>query len=263
MSDPNYQYFQNVCKNLDQNTIYSFKTDRDIIGIIENVNLEFGNDYLNNIMKFEESQNIDWTRVKYLNDIGCPHMNEFIINNNVILLSPTTLRYVYYSLDILSYMKGLNLSKIQLVEVGGGYGFQCILFFELAKLFFIDIDKYHIVDLPEANNMQKQYIMACQSHIEPIMDKIEFISFYDIENTNFKSENSFFVSNYALGEFTKEIQNFYVKNIISFMKHGYICWNFSVGNHTIHSYILNLQPIITEEDPQTNCDPVKSYILKF
>ena len=65
MSDPNYQSFQNVCKNLDQNTICSFKNSRDIIGIIENVNLKFGNDYLNNIMKFQESQKIDWNRIKH------------------------------------------------------------------------------------------------------------------------------------------------------------------------------------------------------
>jgi hypothetical protein len=261
--DPNYASFQNICKDLNQTTICSFKNNIHIRGIVETVDINFGNDYLNNILKFKESQYIDWSLIKKLNDIGGPYMNEFIINNNRYLLSPTTLRYVYYSLDMLSYIKSLNLSRVQVTEVGGGYGFQCILFFELAKLFSLDIYKYQIVDLPEANNMQKQYIMACESCIEPIMNKIEFCSFYDITNIKFESENSFFISNYALGEFTKDIQDFYMKNIVSIMIHGYICWNFSVGNPAIHSHILSLHPIIEEENPQTNCPPVKSYIIKF
>jgi hypothetical protein len=263
MSDPNYSPYQNVCKNLDQSSICSFKTNIHIIGIIENVNLNFGNDYLNNILKFEESKLIDWSVVKKLNDIGCPYTYRFLIDGNPITLSPTTLRYVYYTLDILSYIKTLDLKKIQATEVGGGYGFQSILLFEFAKLFSLEIDAYKIVDLPEANNMQKQYVKACESYIEPIMDKIEFCSFYDVEKTNFKADNSFFISNYALGEFNKEIQDYYMKYVVSFMKHGYICWNFSVGNPTIHSDILRLQPKIEEENPQTNCPPVKSYIIKF
>jgi hypothetical protein len=271
MSDPNYLYFQNFCASLNENTIMDFKKNREIMGIIENVNIEFGNLYLKNIMKYKESESINWENIKKFNDTGNPSLRSFLINNNEILLSPTTLRYIQFSLDMLSYIKNdLNLSNVDIVEVGGGYGFQCILFFELAQLFSINVDSYTIIDLPEAGNMQLQYISKCKKYFSSdYFDKISFVSFYDISSIIDKMSsmnnkpNTFFVSNYALGEFNKQIQDYYINNVVSYLKHGYICWNFSPNNKEIHPYILNLNPIINEENPQTNCYPVKSYIVKF
>ena len=271
MSDPNYLYFQNFCDSLNENTIVDFKRNREIIGIIENVNIEYGNLYLKNIMKYKESEYINWENIKKFNDTGNPSLFSFLINNNEILLSPTTLRYIQFSLDMLSYIKNdLKLSNVDIVEVGGGYGFQCILFFELAQLFSINVNSYKIIDLPQAGNMQLQYISKCKKYFSSdFYNKISFISFYDISSiidnmTNMNNQqHSFFVSNYALGEFNKQIQDYYINNVVSHLNHGYICWNFSPNNQEIHPYILNLKPIIDEENPQTNCYPVKSFNVKF
>jgi hypothetical protein len=264
MADPNYLSYQYICKNLNQDNINNFKRIREIIGIIENVNLEFGNQYLKNIINYPEIKNINWDNIKNFNDIGNPDMHRFLINNKEINLSPTTLRYIQYSLDMLYYIKNnLNISNVHIFEVGGGYGFQCILLFELAKLFSINVDSYTIIDLNEANNMQYQYISKCRNYFSyDFFEKINFMAFDNIHDIP-KLDNSFFISNYALGEFNKNIQDFYMDNVVSRMKHGYICWNFSVGNPTIHSYILNIKPTIEEENPQTNCPPIKSYIIKF
>jgi hypothetical protein len=219
---------------------------------------------LKNILNYKESKNINWDIVKKLNDVGSPHMETFIINNQVILLSPTTLRYLQYTLDILSYMKKIEMSDIDVIEVGGGYGFQAILIYEFSKIFSINVNSYTIVDLYEANNMQNQYVLACKEYISNKINNFNTINYLNIDQSTFKPNmNSFFISNYALGELTKEIQNFYIENIIKKIRHGYICWNFSVGNSTIHPYILNKPHSIEDENPQTNCPPVKSYIIKI
>lgn len=259
MAGPDYSNYQQICSQINETNIHTFKQQGEIIDIIENVNKTFGELYLQNIQKYPENTKIDWSIIKKINDIGSPKMETFEINNQQIQLSPTTLRYVQYSLDILTYMKKIQLNNIDVVEVGGGYGFQSVLLYEFAKYFSINIESYTIVDLPEANNMQNQYIKACQTN-----HNCKTMVCYNITDNTFQpSNNSFFISNYALGEFTKELQDFYIETIVKKMIHGYICWNFSVGNPYIHNYFNQLNVIYEEEDPQTNCPPVKSYIIKF
>jgi hypothetical protein len=259
MSGPDYSNYQQTCCQINETNIHNFKQQGEIIGIIENVNKTFGELYLQNIQKYQENTQIDWSIIKKINDIGSPKMEIFEINNQQIQLSPTTLRYVQYSLDILTYMKNTQMNNIDVVEVGGGYGFQSVLLYEFAKYFSITITSYTIVDLPEANNMQNQFIKACQTNIN-----YKTFVCYDITSNTFQpSENSFFISNYALGEFTKELQDFYIETIVKKMRHGYICWNFSLGNPYIHNYFSQIKITNEEENPQTNCPPVKSYIIKF
>lgn len=259
MSGPDYSDYQEICSQINETTIQIFKQYREVIGIIENVNKTFGDLYLQNIKKYPEYSQLDWSLIKRLNDIGSPQMETFEINNQQIELSPTTLRYVQYSLDILTYMTKKQMNNIDIVEVGGGYGFQAILLCEFAKYFSINIRSYVIVDLPEANNMQNQYIKACQMNTP-----CKTMVCYNItDNTFQQSNNSFFISNYALGEFTRELQDFYVETIVKKMAHGYICWNFSVGNPYVHAYFNQPTIISEEENPQTNCAPVKSYIIRF
>lgn len=259
MSGPDYSNYQQTCSQINETNIHNFKQQREIIGIIENVNKTFGDLYLQNIEKYPETSQIDWTLIKRLNDIGSPQMETFGINNQQIPLSPTTLRYVQYSLDILTYMKKTETNNPDIIEVGGGYGFQAVLLCEFAKFFSINIRSYTIVDLPEATNMQNQYIKACQIDIP----YTTMVCYNITENTFQPSNRSFFISNYALGELTKELQDFYIETIVKKMAHGYICWNFSVGNPYIHNYFNQPTVISEEENPQTNCPPVKSYIIKF
>ena len=144
-----------------------------------------------------------------------------------------------------------------MVEVGGGYGAQSVFLFELSHLFDITIDKYEILDLLEVNNLQKHYINLCEATTRSKYNIEAFI----IDEYNYENEN-YFISNYALGELTKEWQDLYIDNVVSKITHGYICWNFSPQNPNIHEYFNNIKKTIEEENPQTNCPPVKSFIIK-
>lgn len=254
-----YNGFKYICANINENNINYFKQNIEIIGVIETVFKIFGDAYLINIMKYDESKYIDWKKIKILNDIGTPKQEKFIINNEEIMLSPTTLRYIQFSFDMLSYAKNiLNLNSLNVVEIGGGYGFQSVLLYELSDLFKIKIDKYTIIDLPETNNLQKHFIKEVYKFTENKHD----IVITDYKNINLDNPN-FLISNYALGEFYKSWQDYYIENVIKHIDHGYICWNF-INNTNIHEYFLKIKNIsIEEENPQTNCSHVKNHIIKY
>ena len=256
MEDNRYNNFKYHCSNINISNIISFKNNESFNSIIENVSYSYGLNYLNNIMKY--NLEIDWDKIKLINDIGNPNNNTFFVNNNKILLSSTTLRYIQFTLDILNHIKNtLNLNTIKFVEVGGGYGAQAIFLFELCNLFNITIENYEIIDLQEVNNLQQCYIDQCS-----VINKDYPIEVITIDEYEYDDEN-YFISNYALGEFTKKWQDRYINDVASKIIHGYICWNFSPENQKIHEYFDNIEKIIEEENPQTNCPPVKSYIIKY
>jgi hypothetical protein len=257
-----YTLYRQVCQNIDPYTIQTFKKNREIGGIIENVSKKYGDDYLKNIESFPESVYLDWSVITLLNDVGSPHLEPFIIQGQTRMLSPTTLRYIYYTLDVLSYIRDCEKSSIDIIEVGGGYGFQSILLCLFSHLFNIQIKSYNIVDLPEANNLQNQYLLACQTSFE----RIRVVSCNTVNAYTFpKTPDTFLLSNYAMGEFPQKIQDFYVENVAKKTQHGYLCWNFSPDCPIIHPYFTFVSPFSKweEENPQTNCSPVKSYIVKY
>ena len=134
--------------------INNFKRDIGIKEIIESVGLNYGIIYLDNILKYQDI-NIDWDDIKKLNDIGNPENNSFTINGKNYELSPTTLRYVQFSLDILKHMKNKNIKEVDIVEIGGGYGGQACLLYLLADT--VKINSYTILDLPEVNILQNKF----------------------------------------------------------------------------------------------------------
>ena len=260
MSDQRYSAFQSFCRNITD--LSNFKKNQYIRLMVETVTYEIGLKYYENIKLYDEYNKINWTNIKKMNDIGNPFNNTYNINNEEIQLSPTTLRYVQYALDMLYHIKQKNYSEVTIYEVGGGYGFQSVILLEIAKIFDINVTNYTIVDLPEINNIQKLYVQETSNVLNFNFNDIIFTENPKTIVNNVK-ENSFFISNYALGELQKQWQNYYVQKIIKKCKHGYMCWNFSVNNKKIHEYFDNIDKEIEEENPQTNCPPVKTYIVKF
>jgi len=238
MIDNRYNGFKSHCINIDKNNIFNFKENRNLKSIVENVSYNYGLKYLENILNYNVKLN--WNKIKKINDIGSPNNYSFIINNNKILLSPTTLRYVQFTLDILNHIKNnLNINNLKIVEVGGGYGAQSIFLFEFCNLFDITINKYKIIDLKEVNNLQKHYINLCEETTNNKYN-IEVIILDEYSN----EDENYFISNYALGELTKEWQDLYINKVLSKIKNGYICWNFSPQNPNIHEYLSSIFFII-------------------
>ena len=121
-------------------------------------------DYYNNINNNYKNyiSDINWNKIELLGNIGNPYSQEYTFNNTTYKFSPTILRYIQFTFDILTHIKNnTELNELNIVEIGGGFGFQSILLYELAYLFNIKVTKYTIVDLKYVCNLQNTFIKQC------------------------------------------------------------------------------------------------------
>lgn len=265
--DNRYNNFRLFCSQINEANINVFRSNNFFRGIVENVNNDYGNQYHNNVIeKYNDCidlTNVDWKELESVMKIGTPLvMDNYIIDNQSYQFSPTVMRYFQFTLDMFKHIKeNGNLYELNVVEIGGGFGCQAVLFCYFAKFFDIKVKSYTIVDLDEVCNLQNQYVKAINKELR-ITNNI--ISSITAEKYNNEHNCNFVLSNYALGELNSYWQNFYIDNIVKKAKHGYFCWNFSPSNPNIHDYFKTLDGLVKEEEnPQTNCLPVKSYILRY
>lgn len=227
-----YNSYELICEraSIDDNFFKDFKNNPIYNAILEHVSYELGMEYYNLI---RENFSLDDTIFKKFmeNDIiGNP--KKFKYEN--IFISPTTLRYIYTGLDI---CKKINIENMNIVEIGGGYGGQYKILYDIQEIIGKSFKKYTIVDLPNVIKLQKRYL----TKLGYMKNNINFVNFYELE----KCEYDLCVSNYGFGEFTKNIQDIYVDKIISRVNHYYIIYN----TETIHDFLLNVPYEI--ENPKT------------
>lgn len=151
-----------------------------------------------------------------------------------IEISPTTLRYVKVLADLISLFGSLD--GMDIVEVGGGYGGQCRIIYEMFKP-----KSYTLIDLPEANAVTQRYLKEFG-----IFPKAQF-EHYDL-----------FISNYAFTEIARAYQDFYKEKFIDKSDRGYMTCNFyqMPGDMMTFNDLLKLKDDfeVMEEIPQTAAD---------
>jgi hypothetical protein len=201
-------------------TQMNFKSNNNYRGILEHVTQWQGDEYLYYIIKrfalfFNERKN-------YLLDLcnendlyGMPDKVQF---NNFAICSPTNLRYILHSLLILSYMNDCSLNKVDIIELGGGYGGLCFFIKKLSPFFNITINSYTIFDLYEPLQLQKKYLEQLN-----IMN----VQFFELNNFYNLQSNSFLISNYCFSEISLELQKEYTNKVLNpYVSHGFLTWNF-------------------------------------
>ena len=259
--DSRYDGWNNFCNQINNSNITHFRKNNYFRSIVESVSSQFGLKYFNNINTnyLEYVLKMDWDKIELLGNIGNPYNLEYVFNGKKYKLSPTILRYVQFTFDTLSHIKNnTKITDLNIVEVGGGFGFQSILLYELAYLFDLKVSKYTILDLKPVCNLQNTFINRCRNISNKEYNNLQSITVDDYKQDN----NNFFISNYALGELNTYWQNTYIRNVVSKINHGYLCWNFSPENPKIHSYFNSIKTIKEEENPQTN-NSVKNYIIRY
>ena len=125
-------------------------------------------------------------------------------------------RYIYHAILILEHMKEKNLEKVDIIEIGGGYGGLCFFLYNLSKFFNITISSYSIFDQEDVIQLQQKYLQNLGITINTFT-----IDSFEVQ------KNSFLISNYALSKFEENIRNKYVEKVIKpYVKDGFLCWNF-------------------------------------
>ena len=118
---------------------WNFKSNDKYTYMLEHVNEHQGNQYLHFIKtKFEEFYNTHSSFLKEICSINDKYGKTQKLNfNSFMKCSPTNLRYILHSLLSLEYMKEKNLSEVNIIEIGGGYGGLCFFMCKIAPLYNI------------------------------------------------------------------------------------------------------------------------------
>lgn len=194
----------------DDNFFSVFKRDPGYRHVLEHVPFEEGQKYLDAI-KIDYADRLD--EIKENDSLGSPLVFEY---PNVGVISPTTLRYIKNTSDIVTKF-GTDIKSI--VEIGGGYGGLCKVLSS-----FINFESYLIIDLEEPNLLSRKYLS--HFNLPTLSHRSEEI--YSIEE-NF----DLLISNYAFSECEREVQMEYLEKFVKKSDRFYMMYN-DFGPTNIH-----------------------------
>jgi hypothetical protein len=141
--------------------------------------------------------------------------------------SPSNMRYLSQALRLLTHVVEVGMSRVHVVELGGGYGALALYVHRLAHLFpSIEIDAYSIVDLPEAGIVQAKMMgaLGVPIHVVNGLSETALGVCLDLSDAP-----RFLFSAYAFSEFDTETRDWYAERIARHCEHGVIIWNFVRG----------------------------------
>lgn len=190
-----------VCKQAaeDDNVFASFKRNPAYTKILEHTSKAQG-DYYYNRVPIVVGGDFFTSNDKY----GNPERFQY----GDILISPTTLQYIYVCNRVetlFGSLKGLNI-----IEIGGGYGGQAKIIKDYSGYV-----SYSIVDIYEPGLLQKKYLS--KFNIEA--------NIYEPDAYPVGPTYDLCISNYALSEVTEPLKTQYVRDILLNSTHGYITCN--------------------------------------
>lgn len=220
---------------------WTFKSNTEYCLILEHVKRTQGEMYINELKKrfnvLYNSNKEYLIELCHINDsCGKPNKYNFI---NFTECSPTSIRYIFHGILILTYMKECKLNNIDVIEIGGGYGGLCFFIYKLAHLFDITINTYSIFDLQMPLVLQQKYLENLNIHN---------INYVELDNIKNLKENSFLISNYAFSEISLDIQKQYTINVLNpYVSYGFLAWNFI----DVYEFIDNKNITIEAEYPLT------------
>ena len=245
--EPLYRNYYNVVTNTIESVknsgcFDSFKANSSYQQILEHVTIEIGCNLLQQ------------SRIEF--QLTDEEMNRFIIENdrignptkkivpgwNLSEVSPSCFRYIYHSCIILQHILKLNITEIDIVEIGGGYGGLCLALSLYAHKFGITISKYHFIDLPNITKLQKLYMeqynpsFTIDTHYADTFGK----------NIQKSEKPLYLISCYALTEIDKSFQNNYFTTLLPKIDHGFIINN---GGYSNPPNNFNKEVLIEKERP--------------
>lgn len=216
--DITYTKYYDVLKNA---SVVNFKRNKDLVEITEHVGelqIQHGKDMYQEITQLNMVDTLTIDRLVRMNDmIGNPYHHK--IAPGIQECSPNSIKYVYYGLLAIRDILQKKLQDIEFVEIGGGYGGQCIILKELFKMFGIHIKKYVMIDLDNVVKFQEKYVRAFQMQHDCV-----FVPYETHKEYNFH-EQSYLFSSYCLSELSDSVRNEYYETIVKNIPHGLVIWN--------------------------------------
>src|SRR3989344_5500506 len=154
-----YKDFQDVCELacIDEKSFTSFKSSGPFREILENVSESLGKTLFEKLQLAQFPPEL-WHELIRNDEHGNPLRFEYPGVQNTLLLSPTTLRYIYFGKEMVDEMLKNKLDNIHIIEIGGGYGGQAYILYVLCRFFNIRISSYCLLDHPSVCTLQLKYL---------------------------------------------------------------------------------------------------------
>ena len=205
----NYYKYEQICKRAteDDEVFKVFKNHPDFTYMLEHVTHQQGLEYIEEIKKLHP---------KLLKHIECFATNDSLgspqtywyseLNMNV---SPTTLRYIKVLADLMVCFG--DLSGLDIVEIGVGYGGQC----KIINDYFVP-KSYTLIDVDDVLALANRYLI-CHG-----IENIRLRGHRDASEARY----DLCLSNYAFTEISRQNQDFYAWKIVKNSQKGYMTCNF-------------------------------------
>jgi|694.fasta_scaffold47402_5 hypothetical protein len=243
MVTSDYSDYSAVCVEAatDNNTFSTFKRNNSYRAILEHTSYEQGMGYLRLLEEHPLYNDIPWDKILTNDSIGSPITSKYIINEKLVDISPSTLRYVFYAIETLTYTKENGVLEPNIIEIGGGYGGQCFISSLISPLLDVKIKNYAILDLHGPVMLTNKYL---QSQIPGTAFRAYTLQEIEVP----KKPNNFLISNYAFAEFDDHVRGLYIEHVIKNTALGYIAWNSDVP---FDHFFSTCETAVKEETPNT------------
>ncbi|MFM7364487.1 MAG: putative sugar O-methyltransferase [Cuspidothrix sp.] len=197
-----------IFRNFRQNEIYNLALEHDSF----EQGLEYleatqksGSNVLSNINEFRKNDVIGNPRVFDYKEIGT--------------IAPPTLRYIKILSDLESEFG--TLDNFNICEIGVGYGGLC----RIVSSYF-NIKTYTLVDLKPVLQLAQRYL----DHY-PLNTTVIYKTMNELQRNSY----DLIISNYALTEIRREIQEVYLDKVVLPAQRGYITYN-EINPEDFNSY---------------------------
>jgi len=234
----------------DNKLFESFRSQPECLQVVETVDYRTGKECLD-AMRSQSPEFIKLLdKFRSSEQLGSPLLYgyRYKLFSPRIFFSPTTLRYIKILSDLKNYFGSLDGMKI--IEIGVGYGGQCKIVSDV-----FGFDSYTIVDLKPVLNLTKNYLDYMK------IKNVIYCTIDDLANSD-NYHYDLIISNYAFSEITREIQDFYIEEILNKSSRGYMLCNFKTHGRQINSYteldlinrLSHSVEIFQQKPPLTNMD---------
>ena len=117
-----YSDWEKTCDEIVATNMINWKQHPSVFNMLEHLPEWLGEQYLQNLVKNVGVEISLIQEISNLNDVDGSNSVEFTIDNQKVKISPTTIRYLSHSVDILNLLKKNNVSIVSMIEIGAGYG---------------------------------------------------------------------------------------------------------------------------------------------
>ena len=221
-----------ACKEAinDDDFFHRFKDDPRYRVVLEHLSPQQASYYLRALATKNPKLALELTKFTINDTVGRPRdviPIDFQDNRTPVLITPSTLRYVKVLCDLLKEFGSLN--EMNIVEVGGGYGGQCLVISQESTF-----KSYSLIDLEQPVQLAHKYL----NHFG--LENIHPHTPDDLPNSSF----DLFVSNYAFSEIAKSTQDVYIDKVLSRCTRGYITWNNESPNSDFEEHPYDYEPLV-------------------